>query len=70
MTLIDKQTGEAIAELTRYVWDAGLGDRSTGRWPWQYAALSGRAECVRVPGIKSEISRFFVDTVLQPRRGE
>jgi hypothetical protein len=70
LRVIDKQTNEVIAELTRYVWDAAFGISITGRWPWSYAATSGRTECVNVPGVKSEISRFFVDTVLQPKQGE
>jgi hypothetical protein len=70
LKVIDKQNNEVIAELTRYVWDAGFGISTTGRWPWSYAATSGRTECIHAPGIKSEISRFFVDTVLQPKQGE
>jgi hypothetical protein len=70
LRVIDKLNGEAIAELTRYVWDAGFGISTTGRWPWSYAATSGSTECINVPGMKSEISRFFVDTVLQPKQSE
>ncbi|MGM9482076.1 hypothetical protein ACS5PN_12890 [Roseateles sp. NT4] len=70
LRVIDKQTGEVVAELTRYVWDMGFGSGATGRWPWEYAAVSGRSECMRFPGVKSDISRKFIDTVIQPKQGD
>lgn len=70
LKVIDKLTGEVIAELTRYVWDSGFGSSSTGRWPWEYASAGGHTECVKVPGIKSDVSRKFIDTVLEPKQGE
>lgn len=70
LKVIDKQTGEVLATLTRFVWDESFGSNSSGRWPWSYAATLGRSECPSVPGIKNDISRKFVDTVLIPRQGD
>jgi hypothetical protein len=70
LRVIDNQTGEVIAELTRYVVDLGFGGSSTGRWPWSYAATSGSGECPNVVGIKQYVSRTFVDTVLIPKQGD
>lgn len=66
--VIDRQNGEAIAQLTRYVWDQGVGGSSTGRWPWQHASAQGN-EC---PTSQSThyTTRFFIDTVLIPKQGD
>ncbi|MGM9483290.1 hypothetical protein ACS5PN_18990 [Roseateles sp. NT4] len=70
LKVIDKASGEVIAKLTRFVWDSGFGGSSTGRWPWSYASTSGSGDCPNVSGVKNDISRKFVDTVLVPRRQE
>lgn len=70
LKVIDKQTGEVVAELTRFIWDQGFGGSSTGRWPWSYAATSGGGECPSTLGVKNDISRKFVDTVLVPKQGD
>ncbi len=71
LRILDKQSGEVIAQLTRYVWDSGFGARSTGRWPWQHAASRGPGqECPSLPGVVHSGSRFFVDTVLIPKQGD
>lgn len=70
LRVFDKQTGEVIAELTRFVWDAGFGEHSTGRWPWAYASTSGSTECPNVVGVKDDTSRKFIDTVLIPKQGD
>lgn len=67
--VIDQQTGEVIAQLTRFVWDRGFGGASTGRWPWQHASAQGN-ECPNYLGTASYKSRFFVDTVLIPNQGD
>jgi hypothetical protein len=67
--VIDQQTGEVIAQLTRYVWDRGFGGSSTGRWPWQHASAQGN-ECPYYLGTRLYETRFFVDTVLQPKQDE
>lgn len=67
--VIDRQTGEVIAQLTRYVWDRGFGGSSTGRWPWQHASAQGN-ECPYYLGTRSYETRFFVDTVLIPKQGD
>lgn len=71
LKVVDKQTGEVIAQLTRFVWDSGFGVSTTGRWPWQHAATHGSdRECPSPPGVKNDISRKFVDTVLIPKQGD
>ncbi len=71
LKVIDKQTGEVIAQLTRFVWDQGFGGSSTGRWPWQYAAGYGPDRtCPHIERTHRSVSRFFVDTVLLPKQGD
>ncbi len=71
LRVIDKQSGEVIAELTRYVWDAGFGTSTTGRWPWQHAnAVGGSQACPDQLGTRDDISRKFVDTVIIPKQGD
>lgn len=70
LKVIDKNSGEVIAQLTRYIWDSGLGVSTTGRWPWQHAASSGPSQvCPDIPGTSQTLSRRFVDTVLIPKQG-
>jgi hypothetical protein len=69
LRVIDKQNGEVIAELTRYVIDPGLGRAGTGRLPWPHATIRRAQVCpsnVNVPLGKD--SRYFVDTVLIPKQ--
>ncbi len=71
LKVVDKQTGEVIAQLTRYVWDAGFGVSTTGRWPWQHAASTGPSQvCPHIAGASQTLSRKFVDTVLAPKQGD
>jgi hypothetical protein len=71
LKVLDKHTGEVIAELKRFVWDPGFGASSTGRWPWQHATAAASRVC---PSDSSQPlhhdSRYFVDQVLIPRQGE
>lgn len=71
LRVIDKQNGDVIAELTRYVIDPGFGASSTGRWPWQHANSRASQRC---PSDASQPlhqdSRYFVDTVLIPEQGD
>lgn len=71
LRVIDKQNGEVIADLTRFVFDPGFGGSSTGRWPWSHAAAAASTVC---PGNSSQPnhhdSRYFVDTVLIPKQGD
>lgn len=64
LKVIDKQTGEVIAQLTRYVWDSGFGVSSTGRRPWEHAGSRRSQMCPSIPGAAQDTSRKFVDTVL------
>jgi hypothetical protein len=71
LKVIDKQTGETVAELTKYVWDPGFGVSTTGRWPWQHAAETGPdRKCPSPYQPTGSDSRYFVDTILQTRQGE
>lgn len=70
LRVIDKQNGEVLAELTRFVIDTGFGGSSTGRWPWQHATLRADQQCPSTVGIKQYVSRTFVDTVLIPKQGD
>lgn len=71
LKVMDKQTGEVIAELTKFVWDPGFGGSTTGRWPWQHADGRDDRNC---PSTRNQPnhsdSRYFIDTVLQPKQGE
>jgi hypothetical protein len=71
LKVIDKQTGEVIAQLTKYIWDPGFGASTTGRWPWQHADNFGPSRnCPSTAGIKADFSRKFIDTVLSPKQGD
>jgi hypothetical protein len=70
LKVVDKQTGEVIARLTRYVWDSGFGASSTGRRPWEHAGRRGSQTCPDILGVAHTTSRRFVDTVLIPKQGD
>lgn len=67
--VLDNRTGEVLAMLTRYVFDAGFGVSSTGRWPWQHADTNSQ-RCPSESHTKGYVTRFFVDTVLIPKQGD
>ncbi|MBH9578146.1 hypothetical protein [Inhella proteolytica] len=71
LKVIDKHTGEVIAQLTRFVWDPGFGASTTGRWPWQHANARASTVC---PSDANQFlhhdSRYFVDQVLIPKQGD
>ncbi len=70
LKVIDKQTGELMAQLTKFVWDPGFGVSTTGRWPWQHANARATQRCPFVPQQPlGKDSRYFVDTVLVPKEG-
>ncbi|MFN7693293.1 MAG: hypothetical protein ACK5O3_04490 [Burkholderiales bacterium] len=71
LRVIEKQTGEVIAELTRFVIDPGFGGGATGRWPWQHVTIRGDQQCpIDLLQPTGKISRYFVDTVLIPKQGD
>lgn len=70
LTVVDKQSGEVIAQLTRFVWDPGFGGGASGRWPWQHANAAISTTCPSAPNQRSSESRYFVDTVLIPKQGD
>jgi hypothetical protein len=71
LKVLDRQTGEVIAEMTRFVWDPGFGVSTTGRWPWRHASSFGPSrECPSEEGVKNNISRAFIDAVLIPKQGD
>lgn len=69
LKVVDNQTGETIAQLTKFVWDPAFGDGATGRRPWEHAGSAASTVC---PSDSSQRrgfdSRYFVDTVLLPKR--
>jgi len=71
LKVIEKQSGEVVAQLTRYVWDAGFGVSTTGRWPWSYAGTAASTVCPSDAArpLYAE-SRYFIDAILQPKQGE
>lgn len=69
LKVVDKRTGEALAELTKFVWDPGFGSASSGRWPWQHADGRSDRNCPsNVNRLTGTDSRYFVDTVLIPKQ--
>ncbi|MGM9482500.1 hypothetical protein ACS5PN_15015 [Roseateles sp. NT4] len=69
LKVIDKQSGEMIAELTKFVWDAGFGGGATGRWPWAHAASTLSTVCPSYPNRPDHWdNRYFVDTILHPKQ--
>ncbi len=71
LRVIDKQTGEVTAELTRFVIDTGFGGGSTGRWPWSHASMRADQQCPVDPLQRTgNQSRYFVDTVLIPKQAD
>ncbi|WP_269633616.1 hypothetical protein [Pelomonas sp. BJYL3] len=71
LKVVDKQTGNVLAELTRYVWDPGFGASTTGRWPWQHANSGGGDQmCPHQAGEKADVSRKFIDEVIKAKQGE
>lgn len=71
LKVVDKQSGEVIAQVTRFVWDPGFGGSTSGRWPWQHAnsAASQRCPSDATQPLHND-SRYFVDTVLIPKQGD
>lgn len=71
LKIIDKQSGEEVAVLTRFVWDSGFGVSTSGRWPWVYASSSSSSSCPSdASRPTSKHGRYFVDTVLIPKQGD
>ncbi|MFG6460731.1 hypothetical protein ACG04Q_04040 [Roseateles sp. DXS20W] len=70
LKVVDKQTGEVIAQLTRYIWDSGFGATSTSRRPWEHAGSRRSQICPSIPGAAQDTSRKFVDAVLIPKQGD
>jgi hypothetical protein len=69
LKVVDKSSGEVIAQLTRFVWDPGFGVSTSGRRPWEHANASDQI-CPNVVGTHRFDSRYFVDTVLIPKQGD
>ncbi len=71
LRVIDQQNGEVIAEMTRFVLEAGFGSNASGRWAWQMPSSSLSLRCqgdANQP--TTPVSRYFVDTVLIPKQGD
>ena len=64
--ITDTQTGEIVATSTWYSFEPGQGSKAGARQPWRFARTCPelRSWTARAP------TRFFVDQVLKPKRGE
>ena len=67
--MIDRQTGELLAEYAEYAFDPGMGSGAGGRSPWQYAGSHGQTRCPRTEWMTHSHTRYIVDQVLKPQRG-
>ncbi|RVT88712.1 hypothetical protein [Inhella crocodyli] len=71
LRVIERQSGETVAELTRFVIDPGFGVSTTGRWPWSHAASAASNVCPSdATRLLGHESRYFVDSVLIPKQGD
>jgi len=62
--VIDTTTSEVIAEQTYWNWDAGFGNTTGSRSPWN----TSNRRCPSTPS-KSDVAHKFVDQVLKTKRG-
>ena len=66
ITLTDTQTNEVIATRESYSFEPGLGSRAGDRQPWGFAVT-----CPQLPQLPGRyLTRFFVDSILKPTKGE
>lgn len=68
--VIDQLTGDVLGEHSIYAWDAGMGTSNGTRAPWEYASGHGSMHCPKVDGAVDSRTRYFVDQVLVPKKGE
>lgn len=67
LRVIDQQTGEVIAEQTRFLMDGGQGAIGGNRFPWGHAASSALKCPLKEPqGGNDTQTRDFVNQVLKP----
>ncbi|WP_124542127.1 hypothetical protein [Piscinibacter terrae] len=67
--VLDIRTGAILGEMTRYVRDGGMGSSGGARAPWQHAGSSALI-CPNSKGMADTTSRYFVDQVLKPKKGD
>jgi hypothetical protein len=65
VTITDTFTNEVIAEKTWYSVEPGQGSKAGARTPWGFAKT-----CPFQPGWSGASTRFFVDQILKPKKGE
>jgi hypothetical protein len=66
VTVTDTQSAEVLAESTWYAIEPGQGSRAGTRQPWRFAL-----SCPDIRGSRERTpTRFFVDQVLKPKKGE
>lgn len=63
VSIVDMESNQIIAQHTRYAFDPGLGSQSDFRQPWLFADY---CPSLKVIGPKT---RFFVDRILKPKKG-
>lgn len=64
VSIVDTQGNRMLAEATWYSFEPGLGNTSGGRQPWRFAISCPPSGATSAP------TRFFVDRVLKPSKGE
>lgn len=66
VTVLDTVTGEILGLLTAFSFEPGLGSREGARQPWRFAKTCP----VPARGNTHYATRFFVDQVVKPARGD
>lgn len=64
ITVTDTQTNEVIATRESYSFESGFGSEVGGRQPWGFARVCPES------GSGNSPTRFFVDQILKPNKGE
>jgi len=65
--MVDRQTGELLADYTEYAMDPGMGSGEGGRSPWIHAGSQGHTRCPRTEWMTNSHTRYIVDRVLKPQ---
>ncbi len=67
--IVDLSNNQTVAEQKSFLMDTGLGSTGGFRSPWGWASHYGK-QCPRFSGNLSSHTRFFVDQILKPKKGE
>jgi hypothetical protein len=67
--VIDRSSGEVLATYIKYVTDGGMGTNDGTREPWVHAGHR-ELQCPMPRDSTDTQTRYFVDQVLKPKKGE